>query len=130
VVTRLYDTELRGNGLRVTQFTLLCILSRAGEVRQGELGELASIDETTLTRSLRLLEKGGWVAIRAGSDRREKRVAITKAGTKKLAEARPAWSRAQEQMRRVLQGETWNLLFEALPCVTQRALETTSGDTS
>ncbi|MGO9596775.1 MAG: MarR family winged helix-turn-helix transcriptional regulator [Isosphaeraceae bacterium] len=129
-VTRLYDAELRGTGLRVTQFTLLCILSRSGEVRQGELGKLASIDETTLTRSLRPLEKGGWVSIRAGSDRREKRVAITKAGAKKLGEARLAWSRAQERMRRVLPGETWTLLLEALPDVTQRASKTTSGEAS
>lgn len=129
-VTRLYDAELRGNDLRVTQFTLLRILSWSGEVRQGELGELASIDETTLTRSLRPLEKAGWVAIRAGSDRREKRVAITNEGTKKLAEAHLAWSRAQGRMRRSISGETWNLLLKALPDVTQRASKTTSGETS
>ena len=129
-VTRLYDTELRGTGLRVTQFTLLCILSRSGEVRQGELGELASIDETTLTRSLRPLEKGGWVAIRTGSDRREKRVAITVAGSTKLREARLAWSRAQKRLRRLLPGETWNLLLEALPDVTRRVSKTTSGEAS
>ena len=54
-----------------------------GEVRQGDLGEMASLDETTLTRSLRPLEKSGWVTIRAGADRREKLVAITEAGKDK-----------------------------------------------
>jgi DNA-binding MarR family transcriptional regulator len=79
-VTRLDDAELRGAGLRATQFSLLSLLSRSGEVRQGDLGEMACIDETTLTRSLRPLEKNGWVAFRAGADRREKLVAITGAG--------------------------------------------------
>jgi DNA-binding MarR family transcriptional regulator len=87
-VTRLYDAELRDNGLRVTQFTILSLLSRSGEVRQGDLGELASLDETTLTRSLRPLEKSGCVTIRAGADRREKLVAISKARKDKVEQAR------------------------------------------
>ena len=86
-------------------------------------------DETTLTRSLRPLKKGGWVAIRAGADRREKLVAITEAGREKLEQARPAWSKAQERMRRALPGGTWDSLFAALPDVTQAASETTSGET-
>ena len=96
-MTRIYDAELRATGLRVTQFTLLSLLSRSGEVRQGDLGEMASLAETTLTRSLRLLQKSGWVTIRAGADRREKLVAITEAGKEKVEQARPAWSRAQER---------------------------------
>jgi len=125
-VTRIYDAELRATGLRVTQFTLLSLLSRSGEVRQGDLGEMASLDETTLTRSLRLLQKSGWVTIRAGADRREKLVAITEAGKEKVEQARPAWSRAQERMHRALPDGTWDSLFAALPDVTKAASETTS----
>ena len=65
-VTRIYDAELRETGLRSTQHSLLRLLSRTGEVRKGDLGDLASLDETTLTRSLRPLVKSGWVTIRAG----------------------------------------------------------------
>jgi DNA-binding MarR family transcriptional regulator len=82
---------------------------------------MACIDETTLTRSLRPLEKGGWVALRAGADRREKLVAITGAGKTKLEQARPAWSKAQERMRRALPGKTWETLFSTLPGVVQAA---------
>ena len=126
VVTRIYDTGLRATGLRVTQFALLSLLSRSGEVRQGDLGEMASLDETTLTRSLRPLEKSGWVTIRAGADRREKLVAITEAGKEKVEQARPAWSRAQERLHRALPDRTWDSLFAALPDVTKAASETTS----
>ncbi len=101
-VTRIYDAELRGTGLRSTQHSLLRLLDRVGEVRQGDLGEMASLDETTLTRNLRPLQKCGWVTIRAGADRREKLVAITEAGKAKVEQARPAWSRAQERMRNAL----------------------------
>jgi DNA-binding MarR family transcriptional regulator len=122
-VTRLYDAELRGTGLRVTQYALLNALSRSGEVRQGDLGGLTSLDETTLTRSLRPLEKGGWVAVRAGKDRREKLVAITEAGAEKLGQTRPAWSRAQERMQRSLPDGLWQALFAVLPEVTQAAAD-------
>ena len=120
-VTRIYDAELRGTGLRSTQHSLLRLLDRVGEVRQGDLGEMASLDETTLTRNLRPLQKGGWVTIRAGADRREKLVAITEAGKTKMEQARPAWSRAQERMKQALPGGTWDLLFAALPEVTKSA---------
>jgi DNA-binding MarR family transcriptional regulator len=120
-VTRIYDAELRGTGLRSTQHSLLRLLGRSGEVRQGDLGKMASLDETTLTRSLRPLEKSGWVTIRAGADRREKLVAITEAGKEKVEHVRPAWSRAQERMRRTLPDGTWDSLFAALPDVTKAA---------
>ena len=120
-VTRIYDAELRGTGLRSTQHSLLRLLDRVGEVRQGDLGEMASLDETTLTRNLRPLQKSGWVTIRAGADRREKLVAITEAGRTKMEQARPAWSRAQERMRRSLPKGTWDSLFATLPDVTKAA---------
>src|SRR5262245_14189511 len=80
-VSRLYDEELRGVGLRTTQYSLLRVLARAGQVRQGDLSERASLDETTLTRNLRPLVDAGWIAVRSGADRREKLVTITKGGT-------------------------------------------------
>ena len=114
-VSRLYDEELRGVGLRTTQYSLLRVLAKAGQVRQGDLSGLTSLDETTLTRNLRPLMDARWIAIRSGDDRREKLVTITKAGTAKLAEAGPAWERAQERMRAKLPEETWHRLLAVLP---------------
>ena len=51
-VSRLYDEELRGVGLRTTQYSLLYVVAKAGQVRQGDLSGLISLDETTLTRNL------------------------------------------------------------------------------
>jgi DNA-binding MarR family transcriptional regulator len=120
-VSRLYDEELRGAGLRTTQYSLLRCLSHAGEVRQRDLGGLTSLDETTLTRSLRHLIDAGWVAIRPGEDRREKLVRLTDAGAAKLHEARPAWERAQERLRSRLPKETWSHLLDLLPELTRLA---------
>ncbi len=114
-VTRLYDEELRGVGLRTTQYSLLHVVARAGQVRQGDLSGLTSLDETTLTRNLRPLVNARWIAVRSGDDRREKLITITKAGTAKLAEAGPAWERAQARMRASLPRDTWERLLAVLP---------------
>jgi DNA-binding MarR family transcriptional regulator len=114
-VSRLYDEELRGVGLRTTQYTLLRVVAKAGQVRQGDLSGLTSLDETTLTRNLRPLVDARWIAIRSGDDRREKLITITKAGTVKLAEAGPAWERAQARMRALLPEGAWRGLIATLP---------------
>jgi DNA-binding MarR family transcriptional regulator len=121
VVSRLYDEELRGIGLRTTQYSLLRRLSSAGEVRQRDLGGLTSLDETTLTRKLRPLIDPGWVSIRPGEDRREKLVRLTDAGAAKLQEARPAWERAQGRLRSRLPKGTWSSLLDLLPKLTRLA---------
>jgi DNA-binding MarR family transcriptional regulator len=122
-VSRIYDEEMRDLGLRTTQYSLLRVLSRSGEVRQRDLGELALLDETTLTRNLRPLVKSKWVIVRAGEDRREKLVAITPAGEAKLQEARPAWARAQNRMRSALSEGVWQELLTVLPDLAQTAGE-------
>jgi DNA-binding MarR family transcriptional regulator len=119
-VSRLYDEELRGVGLRTTQYSLLCHLSRSGEVRQRDLGGLTLLDETTLTRNLRPLVASGWVSVRSGDDHREKLVRITAAGTAKLAETRSAWARAQTRMQALLPEEAWQGLLAILPEVARR----------
>src|SRR5271168_5257401 len=122
-VSRLYDEELRGVGLRTTQYSLLQILARAGQVRQGDLGGLTHLEETTLTRNLRPLMAAGWVSVRSGNDRREKLVRITKAGTAKLAEARAAWERAQARMQALLPEKVRQGLLATLAEVARRTAE-------
>jgi DNA-binding MarR family transcriptional regulator len=118
-VSRLYDEELRQVGLRTTQYSLLRCVARAGQVRQGDLVGLAHLEETTLTRNLRPVATAGWVSICRGNDRRERIVAITKAGTAKLAEAVPAWQRAQARMQALLPEATRQHLMAILPEVTR-----------
>ena len=122
-VSRLYDEELRGVGLRTTQYSLLQLLRRSGELRQRDLGEVTVHDETTLTRNLRPLVDAGWVAVRAGDDRREKWLKITRSGLAKLAEARPAWGRAQARMKSLLPEGTWRSLMTTLPNVARLTAE-------
>jgi DNA-binding MarR family transcriptional regulator len=119
--SRLYDDELRAVGLRTTQFSVLRVLAAQDEIRQRDLAERTVHEETTLTRNLRPLVEAGWVAERAGVDRREKWLKITASGLAKLKEAKPLWKRAQQRMRSRLSDKVWDNLLAVLPEVARQA---------
>lgn len=122
-VTQLYDGELRGTGLGVGQFNLLQALSRAGEVSQGRLGERLSIDSTTLTRTLSHLRRQGWIAVRIGSDRRERLISLTASGRRQLKLSQPRWERAQERLRATLGDRRWGELGDLMHKVVRSSRE-------
>lgn len=120
-VSQLYDEQFRGTGLRVTQFTLLQVLARGGELMQGELGDLLAIDSTTLTRTLGPLERAGWIRARSGDDRRTRYWSLTAAGKQRLTAAQSAWESAQNRLRRRLGNERWSSLLSDLTHVAEAA---------
>src|SRR5712664_4326082 len=64
IVTRIYDQELRKAGIEVTQFGVLTALAETGETNQKRLSTGLAMDSTTLTRTLGLIRKQGWVWVR------------------------------------------------------------------
>src|ERR1051325_2169438 len=84
LVTRIYDQELRKAGLEITQYGLLTVLATAGAGNQKRLGAGLAIDSTTLTRTLGLLSKQGWVRAGRGQDRRERIYRLTAAGRRQM----------------------------------------------
>ena len=111
VLTQHYDRTLRPLGLRGTQFTLLQALSLAGEVSQGTLGEILAIDSTTLTRTLAILGRRGWIASRSGEDRRERWLSLSEAGRAEYKRALPHWEKVQQELRARLGNKRWNKLL-------------------
>src|SRR6266567_7437382 len=111
VLTQHYDTTLRPLGLRATQFTLLQALSLAGEVSQGTLGEILAIDSTTLTRTLAIMRRRGWITSRSGKDRRERKLSLSEAGRAEFKRALPHWEKAQQGLRARFGNKQWNKLL-------------------
>jgi DNA-binding MarR family transcriptional regulator len=110
VLTQIYDEAMRPLGLRMTQFSILQALSLTGEKLQGDIAELLALDSTTLTRSVQLLRKRGWVKVRQGIDRRERWLGLSRSGERELARIQPAWQSAQKNLRSKLGEERWNKL--------------------
>ncbi len=113
-VSQLYDEQVRGAGLNIAQFTLLQVLFQVGKLTQGSLGQILVLDSTTLTRTLRTLERKGWIRRRPGKDRRERQIAVTSAGRSRFQRAVPAWNRAQELLRARVGRRRWNGLMAEL----------------
>jgi DNA-binding MarR family transcriptional regulator len=111
-LTHLYDQALRRTGLRATQFTVLQALSLTGEVTQGELGEVLAMDSTTLTRTLGIMVRRGWIVRRAGKDRRERRVRLAPAGHHQLQRGLVQWEKVQRRLRTQLGDTRWHGLLK------------------
>jgi DNA-binding MarR family transcriptional regulator len=118
-LTQLYENVLRPLGLRATQFTILQVLSRAGEVSQRQLGEMLAMDSTSLTRTLAIMRRQGWIAERAGKDRRERLLRLSSAGKRQLERVSPAWEKVQSRLRHQLGEQAWNRLFKLTQEVTR-----------
>jgi len=122
-LAQLYDDALRPLGIRATQFTILQVLSRAGEVSQGALGRMLSMDSTTLTRTLEIMDRHGWIAKQEGKDRRERRIRLAKAGEVQLQRGVSRWEKVQAQLRRQLGDERWDNLLKLTSEVTNVATQ-------
>jgi DNA-binding MarR family transcriptional regulator len=122
-LTQMYDQELRPEGLRATQFTILQALTLAGEVTQGQLGGVLAIDSTTLTRTLKIMRRDGWVKMSRGEDRREWRLGLTKEGDAIYKRALPAWERTQKKIRTRIGRTDWEQMMKLTNRLTQAVVE-------
>jgi DNA-binding MarR family transcriptional regulator len=122
VVTRIYDQELRRAGLDITQFGLLTLGAAVGEANQKRLSAGFAMDSTTLTRTLGLLRKQGWVHARHGKDRRERLFSLTEAGKRQIAMAQPHWEQAERRLRKELWDAGWKNMKETVFRMTEAGM--------
>jgi DNA-binding MarR family transcriptional regulator len=122
-LTQLYEDALRPTGLRATQFTVLQALSLAREVTQAELGQILAMDSTTLTRTLTIMSRHGWIAKCRGEDRREWRIRLSGTGKAQFKRALPHWQKAQTQLRRQLGDELSDNLMKLTHKITKALVE-------
>src|SRR6476646_923562 len=83
-VTRLYDLGLEPSGIRATQFAILTAVAKYQPIAMSRIGEILVLDQTTLTRSLKLLQKQGLLDISPRSVRRQRFVNLTDKAVKVL----------------------------------------------
>jgi DNA-binding MarR family transcriptional regulator len=122
-LSQLYDKELRPVGLTITQFTILQALNLAEEVTQGRLGGILAMDSTTLTRTLHVMRKHGWIASHRGADRRQRRLSLSPAGKAEFHRALPHWQGAQAQLRARIGNTRWSRLANLIHQVTSVVAE-------
>jgi DNA-binding MarR family transcriptional regulator len=118
-LTSFYEEALRPLGLRATQLTILQALARTGEVSQGRLGEKLAMDSTSLTRTLAIMRRRGWIAERRGKDQRERLLQLSRGGAAKLKRVTPIWDGVQARLSGKLGERGWKNLLRLTNQVTE-----------
>jgi DNA-binding MarR family transcriptional regulator len=95
-ITALYEAEMAASGVKVTQLPILVGLRSEGDLSVTRLAGALSLDRTTLTRNLSVLEKRGLIRMTEDlDDARVRMVSITPAGEDVLAGALASWAGIQ-----------------------------------
>lgn len=103
-LARRFDLALRPAGLTNGQFSLLMALNRPEPPRISDLAPFLAMDRTTLTAALKVLERGGLVAITPDpADRRNRRPVLTREGHARLRTALPLWRAAHDDLDAALE---------------------------
>jgi DNA-binding MarR family transcriptional regulator len=108
VLARLYDDALAPFGLHSSQLPVLAAAALFGDsgAPMSKLAQAVLMDRTTLTRSIRPLERAGLLRVaRSPQDARRKIVVITRSGERMIESIFPVWERLLKQIKRSLGAE-------------------------
>jgi DNA-binding MarR family transcriptional regulator len=120
VLGQVYDRALEPSGLKNTQFTALAVADAYDGISITDLSKAMEIERTTLTRNLKVLERGGLVKVGPGADGRSKTVVLTAKGSRRLEAALPFWQEAHERMLREFGARRWKSLQKELDTMRSR----------
>jgi DNA-binding MarR family transcriptional regulator len=113
-VTKLFDLALQGAGVRSTQFTILVGIAKNQPVAVGSLADVIMVDSTTLTRSLKLLQKEGLIKISGRAAKRQRFLQLTAKGQRTLEVSLPIWKKVQARFVSIVGPRYWKDLRDDL----------------
>src|SRR4051812_32674156 len=102
VITNIYDDALRPLDLKVSQMNILVAAAKMGTARPLEVCEYLHLDVSTLSRNVERMKARGWLEVVPDDDGRSQPFRLTPQGRKLLEKTIPAWSKAQQQVTKVL----------------------------
>jgi len=98
-ITQFLDRELASTGISSAQLALLAQIAAADDDTLGGLAERSGLEQSTLSRNLRILENAGLIEIAAvESDLRRRAAWLTETGARRLEAAIPVWRKAQAKL--------------------------------
>src|SRR5690242_16046125 len=113
-ITQFLDQELAETGISSGQLALLAQIAAAEDDTLGALARRSGLEQSSLSRNLRTLEKAGWIEIAAvESDLRRRAVWLTEAGARRLEAAIPRWRKAEAAVARLVSPGLVRRLSEA-----------------
>jgi DNA-binding MarR family transcriptional regulator len=119
MVTRMYDIAMQESGVRSTQFALLVGIAKLQPVTMGALAQILMLDRSTLTRSLRLLEKERMIEISKRAAMRQRFLKLTHSGEKALQRSLPLWRAAHARFVEAVGADYWLKLKNELELIAK-----------
>jgi len=113
-VTLLYDKAFESSGLLSTQLGVLHTIYNSASITVSQLAGELSMDRTTLTRNLSVLERQELINISSGKDHRTRIITITSKGTNSIANAIPLWNEIQRKVKQQMGEKAWHELIQSL----------------
>jgi DNA-binding MarR family transcriptional regulator len=105
-ITQFLDRDLSHLGLTVAQLGLMAHIAAMSDDTLGALAERTGLEQSTLSRNLRTLEKDGLIEVAiVETDLRRRAVWLTEAGARRLEAAIPTWRKANARLAKTLSVE-------------------------
>src|SRR5262249_39331638 len=121
--------RMQGTDLSIAQFGLMSHIAACGDDTIGALAERSGLDQSTLSRNLRGLERAGLVEIAiVEKDLRRRSVWLTEAGARRLETAIPVWRRAHEALSTVIEPRDVRKIASSTSALANIIDGTTSAD--
>lgn len=111
-ISRIYDNQIHPHGIKFSQMNILTVVTLRGPIQQKEVGKILSLEKSTLSRNIALMESNGWLQSQSGEGN-NRFLGVTPKGRELLVSAAPAWSQAQKQVTALLGAETADELRQA-----------------
>ena len=119
VITNVYDDALRHLDLKVSQMNILVAAAKMGTARPHQICEYLHLDVSTLSRNVERMKARGWLEVVPDEDGRSQPFRLTPRGRKLLEKAVPAWSEAQQQVKKALGDRFVEQLNQAMKRVSK-----------
>lgn len=98
-VTEFIEARLAKGGMSLSRFSLLAQIATQNDDSLTALAERTGIDQSTLSRNIKVLERDGLVEVAIFSpDQRRRAIWLTERGARALEAAIPLWREAQDEL--------------------------------
>ena len=102
IVTRVYDDLLRPHGIRFSQMNILTVISLHGPIQPAEIAKVLSLEKSTLSRNVRLMEDNGWILSSPADSGNGQLLQLSSQGRALYRKAAVAWGQAQDHLSQLL----------------------------
>ena len=109
---------VRSHGLKFTQMNILTVVTSRGPIQPSEVGRLLSLEKSTLSRNVALMEANGWLEV-LPDEGNTQRLKVTREGRDLMVAAAPSWRKAQRRVAKMLGERATKELLQATDRIVQ-----------